>query len=111
MFRLLFQVVGKKGMEFALVRHLICTASSLDFLSFYWCRPIKIMMEDVKVLVPVEVRNAILGIFMHMSSAFSGPPQGPSVDLGDISQPAECVTTVKTPEQQESSHNPTAGIA
>lgn len=52
-------------------------------------RPLKIMIEDVKVLVPVEVRNAVLGVVMHMNSAFTGPPKPAPLDLADVARRTE----------------------
>lgn len=47
------------------------------------------MIEDVKVLVPVEVRNAVLGVVMHMNSAFTGPPKPSPLDLADVARRTE----------------------
>lgn len=38
-------------------------------------RPLHIQLSDVRVLMPLEVRNAVLGVYMHMLSAFTGPPK------------------------------------
>lgn len=34
-----------------------------------------IILDDVKLVTPVEVRNGVIGIYMHMLSAFTGPPK------------------------------------
>ncbi|GMH33483.1 hypothetical protein BSKO_01317 [Bryopsis sp. KO-2023] len=52
-------------------------------------RPLKIMIEDVKVLMPVEVRNAVLGVYMHMFAAFTGPPKPASAEMADAARKTE----------------------
>jgi len=32
-------------------------------------------MTDVKIIVPLEVHNAVVGVYMHVLSAFTGPPR------------------------------------
>ena len=38
-------------------------------------RPLHIRLVDVKLIMPLEVRNAVMGVYMHMLSAFTGPPR------------------------------------
>lgn len=38
-------------------------------------RPLYIRLADVKLIMPLEVRNAMVGVYKHMLSAFMGPPR------------------------------------
>ena len=38
-------------------------------------RPLHIRLADVKLIMPLEVRNAVMGVYTHMLSAFTGPPR------------------------------------
>eukprot|EP00210_Caulerpa_lentillifera_P001979 g1897.t1 len=60
-------------------------------------RPLHIQLSDVRVLMPLEVRNAVLGVYMHMFSAFIGPPKPSS----NQKQTINLVTSESKKEQLE----------
>ena len=38
-----------------------------------WCRPLRVLVEDCRVMIDVEARNAIIAMVMHLISAFKMP--------------------------------------
>ena len=46
-----------------------------------WCRPLRVLAEDCRVMVDVEARNAVIAMVMHLMSAFKTParPRAPQV--------------------------------
>ncbi len=37
------------------------------------CRPLRVLVEDCRVMIDVEARNAIIAMVMHLLSAFKMP--------------------------------------
>lgn len=66
-------------------------------------RPLHIKLADVKLILPLEVRNAIVGVYMHMLSAFTGPPRSATAKKEKITDaiPPEHLQEKREDEQQK----------
>ena len=67
-------------------------------------RPLHIQLTDVKIIMPLEVRNAVVGVYMHMLSAFTGPPRS-----AKEKKITDCIPPEQLQERRQEEHTEEKG--
>lgn len=68
------------------------------------CRPLRVLVEDCRVMIDVEARNAIIAMVMHLLSAFKMPARPRTPQARHFTSPTPralqgCMLALPTPSE------------